>query len=153
MLVPYRYSLMDFFTDWHISKQVSSQIKTERINSIPKVPSHSSPVGNPHIQGNHYILTSTIEISPLSALYTGMPTVFWFWLFSLSITFLRFTHHIANHWWLFSLLHNIALGNYTAITHSSVAGKLSPFLFGVCSTQNNGSFKDAHILIPENVLL
>ena len=49
VLVPYRYSLMDFFTDWHISKQVSSQIKTERINSIPKVPSHSSPVGNPHI--------------------------------------------------------------------------------------------------------
>lgn len=70
VLVPYRYSLMDFFTDWHISKQVSSQIKTERINSIPKVPSHSSPIGNPHIQGNHYILTSTIERFPLSLRYT-----------------------------------------------------------------------------------
>ena len=53
---------------------------------------------------------------------------------------------------MFSLLHNVALGNYSAITHSSVAGKLSTLLFGVCSTQNNGSLKDAHILIPENVL-
>ena len=118
----------------------------------PKVPSHSSLVGNPHIQGNHYILTSTIERFPLSLLYTPELLQCSDSGFFSHIMFLRFTHNIANHWWLFSLLHNIALGNYTAITHSSVAGKLTTLLFGVCSSQNNGSLKDAHILIPENVL-
>lgn len=47
VLVPYRYSLMDFFTDWHISKQVSSQIKTQRINTIPQSPLTFQPSWEP----------------------------------------------------------------------------------------------------------
>lgn len=64
VLVPYRYSLMHFSQTDTCPNKLASRSRHKGSTASPKVPSHSSPVGNPHIQGNHYILTSTIERFP-----------------------------------------------------------------------------------------
>ena len=64
VLVPYRYSLMDFSQTDTLPNKLAPRSRRKGSTASPKVPSHSSPVGNPYLQGNHYILTSAIERFP-----------------------------------------------------------------------------------------